>query len=173
MKLYFCAILLMLQGFVAQANDQESKDWIWNIEGDDVLYAGTENKEGRAFGQYCFSVDQHCYYLVTLGISCKEGAEFPSILNSDAGVVAVKLICGQKEKLENVYYIKPFKRIDKLIRNSKNVGFVMAIEDQRFKVVRFSLAGAPYAIDMMRSAAKLKLGDKKEQKGKVKSEEYL
>ncbi|MBU2709338.1 hypothetical protein KCM76_25305 [Zooshikella marina] len=173
-RLYFVFIMLILP-FIAEAKVQISKDWYWDLSlnKDEFVYAATENSEGRVLGQYCYIFEKSCVYIVSLGISCKEGSKFPSIVNSSAGAVGVNLICGHKYNKENVFYITPFDDIDNLIKKASKVGFVVAMKDNKFKVVRFSLSGSTYAIEMMRAGAELLNESKEKKSSKVKSEEYL
>jgi hypothetical protein len=122
-------------------------------------------------GQYCYFNDDSCYYLVSLGITCEKNSEYPSILNSDAGVAAVDLICGHKYNAENVFFINPFDEVDNIIRKAKTVGFVIAMESEKFKVVRFSLSGSTYA--MMRAGGEAIIDSKPEVETKNNSEQYL
>jgi len=165
---------LIFPAFV-YAEPQISKDWAWDLSGNEYAYAVTVNAEGRVLGQYCYYSDSSCVYLVSLGILCKSGSEYPSILNSNAGVAEVRLICGHMYNDENVFFIKPFDDVDALLKQADNVGFAVAMEQGTFKVVRFSLSGSTYAIEMMRAGAELLHGakQKKQQKQKARSEEFL
>ena len=170
----FALFFLMLPNLLF-AEPQISKDWIWDLAGDEYVYAATVNSDGRVLGQYCYFSDSSCVYLVSLGILCESGSEYPSILNSSAGVAEVRLVCGHMYQGENVFFIKPFDEVDNLVKQANNVGFAVAMEEGTFKVVRFSLSGSTYAIEMMRAGAEL-LNEAKQnnqQKQKVRSEEFL
>jgi len=159
--------------FFVQAEAKVNKDWFWDLSGSEYVYAATINPEKRILGQYCYFKDNGCYYLVTLGITCETGSEYPSILNSDAGVEEVRLICGHKKDGENVFFIKPFDKVDNLVKNAKTVGFAVAMNSSRFKVVRYSLSGSSYAIDKMRTGAEIINKSKPKTKKEVTSEQYL
>ncbi len=73
----------------------------------------------------------------------------------------------------NVFFIKPFDDVDNLIKQANNVGFAVAMEEGTFKVVRFSLSGSTYAIEMMRLGAEMLNESKSNNKLKMRSEEYL
>ena len=145
------------------------------MSGSEYVYAATVNTDGRILGQYCYFSESSCVYLVSLGITCEPGSEYPSILNSSAGVADVRLVCGHMYQGENVFFIKPFDDVDNLIKQANNVGFAVAMEEGTFKVVRFSLSGSTYAIEMMRAGAEIlnEAKQNKQQGKKVKSEEYL
>jgi len=169
------ASMLLLFPFFASAEVQVSKDWAWDLSGNEYVYAATVNSDGRILGQYCYFSESTCVYLVSLGITCESGSEYPSILNSSAGVADVELVCGHKYQGENVFFIKPFDEVDNLIKQANNVGFAVAMEEGTFKVVRFSLSGSTYAIEMMRAGAEIlnEARQKNQQKNKIRAEEYL
>lgn len=169
----FIAGLIQFMSLVVMAEVQISKDWVWDLSGAEYVYAATINEDGRILGQYCYFSDSSCIYLVSLGITCKAGSEYPSILNSTAGVVDVKLICGHEYQGENVFIIKPFDDVDNLVKQADNVGFAVAMEEGTFKVVRFSLSGSNHAIEMMRLGAEMLNERRSTNKEKVLSEEYL
>lgn len=171
-KLFIIGVMLQISSVVT-AEPQISKDWVWDLSGNEYVYAATLNSDGRILGQYCYFSDSSCVYLVSLGITCESGSEYPSILNSNAGVTDVRLICGHKYQGENVFFIKPFDDVDNLIKQASNVGFAVAMEEGTFKVVRFSLSGSTYAIEMMRLGAEMLNEKKSNSKQKVRSEEYL
>jgi hypothetical protein len=173
MKLWIYLVILIIYSASAQAEVKTNKDWIWDLSGDEYAYAATFNEDGRVLGQYCYFDNETCYYLVNLGTNCEKDSEYPSILNSDAGVTEVKLICGHKYKSGNVFFIKPFDEVNDLIRKAKTVGFAIAMESGKFKVVRYSLSGSTYAIEMMRAGAEAIIDSKPEVETKIESEQYL
>ena len=156
------------------AEAQISKEWFWDMtSSDEYAYAATVNSDGRVLGQYCYYSESSCVYLVSLGIICADDSEYPSILNSDAGVVEVKLVCGHKNNDENVFFIKPFDDVDNLVLSASTIGFAVALEEGTFKVVRFSLSGSTHAIKMMRLGAEIINEEKSTNQQKAKSEEFL
>ncbi len=166
-------IILTLLSFPAFSELQISNDWFWDLSLDngEYVYAATYNGEGRILGQYCYLEEGNCIYIVSFGTVCDQGKEYPSILNSPAGVTEVRLICGHVFNGENVFYIKPFDDVDNLIKLASKVGFVIAMEADEFKVVRFSLAGSTHAIKMMRSGAEYLRNGRT--KSNLSTEEYL
>ncbi len=173
-KVTLTSVLLFFSSF-SLAEVQMNKDWGWDLSGSEYVYAATQNQDGRILGQYCYFSESSCVYLVSLGITCESGSDYPSILNSSAGVTDVNLFCGHEYQGENVFFIKPFDVVDNIIKKADNVGFAVAMEEGTFKVVRFSLSGSTYAIEMMRAGAEIlnEARQKYEQKQKVRSEEYL
>jgi hypothetical protein len=143
-------LALALLAFPGLAQTKYSKDWMWNTDDTSGYYAATANESGRILGQYCYLSDNTCIYTVSFGITCEEGDKHPVLVNSNTGVLSVDIICGHKMSAnENAFYITPFDAIDNTVRNASTIGFALAMESGRFKVVRFSLAGSTYAIESM------------------------
>lgn len=172
--LQLIAISFLLSSASSFAEFKQNKDWFWNLSLDagNFVYAATLNSSDRLLGQYCYFDEGTCVYMVTLGITCTEGSEYPSIINSSAGVVTVDLICAHKYEDENTFFITPFDDVDNIIKQASTIGFAVAMEGDEFKVVRFSLSGSTYAIEKMRSGAEV-LSDQINYKSNTKSEEYL
>jgi len=55
--------------------------------------------------------------------------------------------------------IVPFDDMDKIVRKSSRVGLVVPMQNDQFKVARFSLAGSSKAIERMLAAASERLTD--------------
>ena len=148
---------------VAHAEPQISKDWTWDISssidvnGGEFVYAGTINSDGRILGQSCYITDGSCFYFVDLGITCETDSQYPSLLNSGKGAVSASLVCGRKlDNGNNVFRIPSFDDVNEIVLSADSVGFAVAIEAGRFKVVRFSLSGSTRAIEMMRMVAEIR-----------------
>jgi hypothetical protein len=168
----FAFVMITLAG-PCVAEEQFSKDWFWDVSGEEFVYAGTKNGEGRLLGQFCYYSMGSCLYLVSLGINCEQGEKYSSIVNSDSGASGVQLICSEKADNENLMIIDAFDLIDNMVKEADNIGFAVPMKDGRFKVVRFSLSGSNHAIEMMRLGAEIISGARSSGEQKVKREEYL
>ncbi|MRI35503.1 hypothetical protein EOPP23_21320 [Endozoicomonas sp. OPT23] len=146
---YFSILALLVFSIASNAEVIKSEKWNWDLSHKDYAYAATINDTNRILGQYCYYADSTCYYLVSLGITCETGDEYPSLINTDSTATTINLICGHKYNNENVFFIKPFDQIDKIVKKSNKVGFAVAMENGEFKVVRFSLNGSSKAIENM------------------------
>lgn len=177
MKAFITAVLLCIASSGLHAESYKSKDWEWGNSGTEYLYAATTNSTGSSLGQYCYYESEDCYYLVSLGPNCKKENEYPALIGSDKGAIAVTLICSHKYKGRSVYMISPFEKIDTLVRQASRVGIAIPLESDSFKVVRFSLSGSTHAISTMRktTAAVLKKKNTQSQKpaGNKPDEQYL
>ena len=150
-KLSLSALLLVLSGGLG-AEVYEFKDWLWSSSEDGYYFAITVNADGHTFGQYCYFADGDCLYLLTMGVTCVEGDEYPALLNSDYGAEGITLICGGIIDGESVLLIGEFDATDELVRNGARFAVALGMEEDQFKAVRFSLLGSTYALDWMLSS---------------------
>lgn len=166
----FFAVGLLLS-HPSQSETFTSKDWIWSTDSKDFYHASTINSADHILGQFCYFDSGSCLYIVSMETSCTEDNEYPTLINSNIGAIQLTLTCGHKFKEYNVMYINKFDEMDNLVKSATRLGIAIPMENDKFKVARFSLAGSTYAIELMRSAAELKINN---QGGKnTKSEEYL
>lgn len=145
-------LILLLIPTIASAESIQSKDWKWNVDRDDYFFALTINKSDHIFGQYCYIESATCYYLVATKTSCEKDTEMPALINSDQGAIHVTLVCKHEYVGGNVMIVEPFDDIDLVVRESSYFRLALPMEGDQFKVVRFSLVGSTYAVDLMRAA---------------------
>jgi len=156
----FCALLISpMLVRTACAETGISRDWVWNTDKKDIYFAITTDSEAHALGQYCYIADGVCFYAVSIDIDCDPGSTYPAMVNSDKGADHIVLKCIHEYKSQNILAIYEFDKIDELVRDAGHLGIVIPVEDDRFKVIRFSLIGSRNAIDQMRNAAKKAMDD--------------
>ncbi len=145
----------------------------WAVDKSDsgeAYFAITVNDSNRSLIQTCD--EDGCVWMLLLPNSCKKDAKYPIMAASDApssSVLTTELVCIDGKETESGfgYVVANFDLIDKLIRNpeAKRIGFVYAVNDGDFTVVRFNLDGAVRAIQAMqekvRAAKKLNTRDKR------------
>lgn len=163
----------MLLYLSAQAETFTFKDWGWNTDRADFYYAVTINDAGHLLGQYCYLKSGTCFYFTAMGINCEVGSEYPALLNSDAGSAQISLVCSHKAENYHVLAISSFDAVDRMIRAATRVGIAVPMQNDQFKVSRFSLAGSTHAIDRMRAAAEAKMQRAPRNTGKPPAEERL
>ncbi len=166
------AIVLMISSALLYAEPRVSKDWFWGVDDTEFFYAATLNSSEHIIGQYCYLESGNCMYMVGIGITCEEGYETPALINSNKGAVQIKLVCAHKYEDQNVLFITPFDDIDNIIRQASHIRIAVPMENDQFKVSRFSLSGSSYAIDLMRAAAERAVKEKPPEKTKT-DVEYL
>lgn len=141
---------------IASQDIKTSKDWYWGTAGENVHYAGTVNSNNQVFGQYCFIESDSCLYLIDLSTACEVGDQYPALLSSDKGSAHVTLYCYIGNSNENYLAFTNFADIDSVVKLANSIGIAIALDNLKFKVIRFSLSGSTYAIEKMLSAAEMK-----------------
>jgi hypothetical protein len=148
----FIGMSLVICSTMANSADLPSGDWIVNVDGPKFYYASTSNSGGSLLAQYCKLDSAECFYLVSFGITCEENSKYPALVSTDAGAKSIELVCDKKVSNENFMLAANFDEMDDLVRNNKRIGFVIPMQNEEFKAIRFSLNGADIALDAMRAA---------------------
>lgn len=164
--------LVMLVAPSVSAQLYTSGDWYWSDQDPDFYFAATKNSSNHVLGQYCYFKSASCVYLVGLGVDCEIGDEYAALVNSDAGSAHISLACTHQYENRYILGIYPFEDIDKVVRKANDIGIVIPLEGDEFKVGRFSLRGSVNALDRMREAAKEKMSKNPTPTNKP-DEEYL
>lgn len=161
MRKYGIAFVLAVLCLSALCATSEAQEWAQGASGDgNLLYAATIDEAGPLLGQYCYLDTGSCLYVLSMGTTCSPEAEYPALVNSDVGSVHVSLLCSEKYNDENILFVDSFDDIDRIVRSANQVGFAVAMENGDLNVVRFSLRGAAWTIDLMRDrAAKIMKGN--------------
>ncbi len=149
---------LLIYARISAAEIGVSRDWIWNTEEEGFYYAITMNAQEHILGQYCYLEKAVCIYMVGLNITCELGETYPAMVNSDKGAAHVLMECSHRVEGQNVLALNEFEKIDAIVREASHIGFVIPLENDKFKVARLSLMGSADAIDNMRAAAKRAIG---------------
>ncbi len=152
-RVYIAFLSLTFAGHVF-AETGASKDWAWNTDKQDFYFAITTNSADHVLGQYCYIAEGTCFYIVSLDIMCEHGSTYPAIVNSDRGADHVVLKCVHEYNGKNILAIYGFYKIDELVRAASHLGIAIPVENDKFKIIRFSLIGSSDAIDHMRDAVK-------------------
>ncbi|MFN3239395.1 MAG: hypothetical protein ACE37D_20415 [Pseudomonadales bacterium] len=160
----FVCLPFLVGLLTAQAENGEIKSWYYDTaggtDGSGINLAATYPENGKfSFGQYCFLGSGNCLYITDLEISCEEGAEYPGIVNSHVAAVPIKLTCyflGEQP----AFTVAPFDDMDNVVRQAERMSIVVPLANDDYKVVRFSLGGSTYALDLMRAASLAYLEEK-------------
>ncbi|QPK63285.1 hypothetical protein IVG45_21180 [Methylomonas sp. LL1] len=118
------------------------------------LYAATVNDSGNFFGQYCYPGSGSCMWFLGMKVSCKEGEQYPVLVNSDVGSNQLQLLC--TGKLDNSLYryaFTDFDAVDEVVKKGLRVGFAAPLQSDQFTVIRFNLDGSNRAVAGMREVA--------------------
>jgi hypothetical protein len=117
--------------------------------------AATINESQEVFGQWCYADKGSCIWLIGMTARCNEGKTYPVRVNSDVGAVQLEVQCLGKLQVTGAYELAftKFDDIDHIARKASRVGFVISLQTNQVRVVRFSLSGAVRALTAMREAA--------------------
>jgi len=150
--LIYCAVALLLLTSRLHAQTTFGSWFVGTSSSSgETHYAATINDSGNLLGQYCFPADNSCYWLLGIKTSCDEGKRYPVLANSDAGAT---VLCSAK--LDNGmhrYVFTDFDKVDTLLSQGTLAGFAVPLENDQFRVVRFSIRDSTRAVTRMKSNA--------------------
>ena len=166
MKTFISIITLLFcvhPAFAEWTTDTTNKEYFW---------AATTNDEGHVFGQYCYHESKKCLWLIGVPTKCESSSKYPALVNSTGGSGSVELYCLSQSGGSNVLAFVNFDQIDNFVRQSDKIGIALPLENDRFRVYRFDIAGAARQLDKMRAEA-LRYQSKAGRKPGRGSGEYL
>ena len=153
--LIYCALALLLLTSRLHAQAQYFGSWfVGPSSSSGPHYAATINDSGNLLGQYCFPADDSCLWLLGMKTSCTEGARYPVLANSDAGAFHMEVLCSAK--LDNgmhQYVFTDFAKVDDVLSKGTRAGFAIPLDNDQFRVVRFSITDSNRAVARMKSNA--------------------
>lgn len=132
-------------------------EWETGVADDGEYYfAITANDSGSIFGQFCYKDEGSCLWLVSFATECKKDSEYPALASGASGASSVTIHCfgttpGMKGHYR--YIFTDFDTIDKMVRGGTQIGVVVPLASEQFKVFRFNLNGAVASINSMRRSA--------------------
>jgi hypothetical protein len=132
-------------------------DWLADTTGRTTLYAASVNDDGNILGQFCTLAEGSCVWLIGLKASCQKGERHSVLANSQAGTLHLEVLCdGPLVGDLHRYAFTNFDLVDALLKQSGRVGFAIPLQDDQFRIIRFSLRGASTALSVMRGIAEKK-----------------
>jgi hypothetical protein len=146
--------LIFVFGSSAYGQVQTFGDWKVDLNDPSLYAAVTVNDSNHEFGQYCFfDKDSSCAWFFETDTSCTDGSKYPVLANTDTKALHLEVLCLGEANGRYAYAFTDFDKVDKLIRNSKQVGFAVPSQDDQFAVFRWNLNGVTNALSAMRTAA--------------------
>ena len=109
------------------------------------LEAYIRNTAGEEYGLVCTDT---CKYMISIALTCKEGAAIPAIVNSEADAPAIGLTCGHSGAYSTLELSD--MDIERLLVGG-NIAFALPTASEPIHVSRFSLVGARDAIASVRT----------------------
>ena len=146
--------LIIVFGSTADGQVQTFGDWKVDLSDPGLYAASTVNDSNHELGQYCFfDKDSSCDWYFETDTICTAGSNYPVLANADTNALYLEVLCLGEVKGRYAYAFTDFDKVDKLIRGSKQVGFAVPLQGDKFAVVRWNLNGATNALSAMRTAA--------------------
>ena len=134
------AILAMAAGAPSASPPDEVAHWLVSSKPSRPLEAYIRNTAGEEFGLVCTDT---CKYMISMALACREGAEIPALVNSEADASAVGLTCLHS----GAYGMFDLSDTDiERLLVGGNIAFALPTAGEPIHVLRFSLAGARDAI---------------------------
>jgi hypothetical protein len=146
---FVCGVLLLITTSVF-AQSRQFSDWgVGRSTDGESIYAATINDSMGVLGQYCFTKNGNCIWLLANDVDCEEGGTYSVLMNSDLGAQNLDIACFTYQG-KGKFAFKDFSTIDAAIKKSSYIGFAFPMKSGYFQVSRFSLHGALSAITYMR-----------------------
>lgn len=150
--------LKLLTGFLVPGLAGAATFSDWEASGDrtgSFFSAATVNRSREVFGEWCYPGKGNCIWLLGITTHCHEGNIYPVLANTDVGAVQLEVRCLGKLEITGAYELAftNFDDVDHITRKATHVHFALPLHAGRFRIMRFSLAGAVRALTVMREAA--------------------
>jgi hypothetical protein len=146
-------LFALCAGPAAPAADatQSFDDWaVGTADDNSYVYAATVNDSGEAFGEYCYFASGTCTWLFAIHTACNPNSLGNILANSDSSSVPLEIKClAPFGKDLYTYAFTSWQTLEGNIRDASRVGFAMALEGDKFKVIRFSLKGRSSATQVV------------------------
>jgi hypothetical protein len=134
--------LLCLSTWSMAAEKVPYQQWVVEVNGMNTE-AYTVNDSKDSFGLFCSGTQ--CLFYLHQNFQCQPGGTYAVLMNSASVSGALKMQCTQVGG--NLFSIlDPFNQVLGAIKSGDTIGFAVALQSGAFSVARFSLAGAPEAV---------------------------
>ena len=154
MKQLFTALAFCISCSLAFA--ERIGDWVLDPENDAKPFFFTANDSGGIFGKWCDVSQENCMWMLAVKTACEQDASAPGLVSTATGVAAVDLNCLGPHMLGGERYyryaIGSPDLLDASLKRSERVSFVMAVEGDNFRVMRFNTQGTSAAISRLGAA---------------------
>lgn len=116
----------------------------WNVSGNsNGMYAFTINDSGELLGEYCYYKTGNCSWLLGIHTSCKSNITGFALANASGGSLPLNILCTGNVPHSSLYeYVfTNWKKLESEFQDASQIGFAVALQADRFIVIRFSLVG--------------------------------
>jgi len=147
-------LLLLVLGFgvsaLTNADDRvEHGDWASQFR-EGMGEASTHDNGTAMFGMLC--ANRVCRYYFANGTPCEPGTNYPLMLTTKAGAVALDSVCEPMETANGevmLYWFSESAQLNDALSRSESVGFAFPLTSGHFRTNVFSMAGYNDAIGRM------------------------
>lgn len=149
------AVMLMMSGLVfgASVNQVDKTYQDWNVlsgDGDPPrINAFTMSTDGEGYLLYTCHINDKCYLMIVLNVSCDIGATYPMLLNADSGAISAETTCRRiSEETGDAEFLfsDPDSTLAETVFSDVNIGVAFPKEGGKFRAIRFSLLGSQEAM---------------------------
>jgi hypothetical protein len=116
--------------------------------------AGVVNNAKDMLTYRCVAELEKCFFRLAPNLKCEAGNEYPILANTGEGAVAIRGVCaiGAETEAGNYIDLAPVDEVFKLVKQGSVIGFAIAMDSGKFKVVRFSLNGSTKSLAFAEAA---------------------
>lgn len=149
-RLLLLLVLCLNISPVVFADDRaEHGDWVSQFR-DGMGEASTHDNGKAMFGMLC--ADRLCRYYFANGTPCEPGNNYPIMLTTKVGAVALDTICEPMETANGevmLYWFTESGNLNDALSRSDSVGFAFPLTSGHFRTNVFSMTGYNEAIGRM------------------------
>lgn len=145
-------LTVLIVTFTSSSSSQTYGSWTVGTGSDGMPFVVTTNDSGAMLGKWCTATSATCFWmLVTTQPKCQEGAMPPMLVNAAGlGAKAINSTCVQPITISGqINYrllLAPHDDVENIVSGATKIGFAMALEEDGFRVIRFSLNGSSLAL---------------------------
>lgn len=149
-RLLLSAVLALAAVFPLHADDRvEHGDWVSQFNGDRGE-ASTHDNGTAMFGMLC--ADRLCRYYYANGLECEPGNNYPMMLTTAAGAMAIDAICEPMTTANGnvmLFWIAESAKLNEALGESEAIGIAFPLTNGQFRTNLFSMSGYEEAIARM------------------------
>lgn len=156
-------MLLSVTGAVLAEDREQHGDWSSQFL-DDMGEASTHESGTSVFGMLC--ANDTCRYYFANGIDCQPGLNYPLMLTTAAGALAIDAICEPMNTANGdvkLYWFTESARLNDAFVNSAEIGIAYPLSGGQFKLSKFSMKGYEAAIERMVNGVRERRGNDPQQ----------
>ena len=158
-RLILSALLAMVAACPVGAEDRvEHGDWVSQFL-DDKGEASTHDNGTAMFGMLC--ADRLCRYYYANGIDCDPGSNYPLMITTAVGAMAIDAICEPMKTANGdvkLFWIPESPKLNEALGQSEAIGIAFPLTSGQFRTNLFSMNGYEEAIARMVEGLRERMG---------------